>query len=362
MSVFDFLSKKNKEVSEESLDELHEYCPRCNADLTMQKGYSNELPYWVCLGCGEMLINPETNADSCIIWKCDGCGALLNNQNGFNEECGEWICTECGFSNRIDESELYLSEDEYQAELNNPYKGLPEEDVIALAYYQEEASVAGRNDILLVRSLDNNEYYIKKYLRTYDKSVYEFLMENPISHMPRIVDLFESNNFLIVIEEYVDGKTIETILKERTFTDNEVISIIRQICEILNKLHNLPNPIVHRDIKPSNVIITENKEVYLLDINVAKWFDPEQKDDTRYLGTLHYAAPEQVGFGFSASSDKSDIYGVGILMNEMLTGKYYKEMQAEGDLWNIIKRCINMNPDERYTANELILELDTLEG
>ncbi|MBQ1894182.1 MAG: hypothetical protein II167_00640, partial [Clostridiales bacterium] len=44
----------------------HEFCPRCDANLTLQKGYINTLPYWVCKGCGEMLINPEVQADSDI--------------------------------------------------------------------------------------------------------------------------------------------------------------------------------------------------------------------------------------------------------------------------------------------------------
>ena len=59
-------------------NEEYEYCPRCDANLTLQKGYSNTLPYWVCKGCGEMLINPEVEGD--IAWICDGCGEMLNIQ------------------------------------------------------------------------------------------------------------------------------------------------------------------------------------------------------------------------------------------------------------------------------------------
>lgn len=123
----DVLSKiknQNIKASKEDLGKTHEFCPRCQANLTLQKGYHNDLPYWICKGCGEMLINPEVYAPSDISWICDGCGTMLNTQPGFNEDCDEWKCTECGFVNRIDVSELYLSEDEFRAELRNPYRGL----------------------------------------------------------------------------------------------------------------------------------------------------------------------------------------------------------------------------------------------
>ena len=52
-------------------DAEFEYCTRCDANLTLQKGYDHDLPYWVCTGCGEMLINPALDTDSDIIWLCD---------------------------------------------------------------------------------------------------------------------------------------------------------------------------------------------------------------------------------------------------------------------------------------------------
>lgn len=80
----------------------YEFCPRCDANLTLRKGYDNSLPYWICKGCGEMLINPEVSADDDIVWICDGCGAMLNIQLGFRKACGEWTCTEYDFG-KIDE-------------------------------------------------------------------------------------------------------------------------------------------------------------------------------------------------------------------------------------------------------------------
>lgn len=82
------------------------------------------------------------------------------------------------------------------------------------------------------------------------------------------------------------------------------------------------------------------------------------RKDTRLLGTLYFAAPEQFGYGFSASTIKADIYAVGILLNMMLTGKLPKEEKAVGEIWKIIEKCIRLNPEERYSDDELITVLD----
>ena len=107
-------------------------------------------------------------------------------------------------------------------------------------------------------------------------------------------------------------------------------------------------------------MITESGEVFLLDMNVAKWYDPEKNDDTRYMGTQYYAAPEQVGYGLSASSAKSDIYALGMVLNVMLTGKFPKEQKSPGETWNIIEKCISLNAEERYSSEELYKALDEL--
>ena len=175
--------------------------------------------------------------------------------------------------------------------------------------------------------------------------------------MPRITRLYESDNCLIVIEEYIEGKTLAGMLEAGPLPEGEAIHITKSLCEILNDLHNLPTPIIHRDIKPSNIIVSPEKEVFLLDMNVAKWYDPDKTDDTRHMGTENYAAPEQAGYGLSASSTKSDIYAVGMMLNVMLTGGFPKEVRPGGHMWDIIERCINLDADNRYTAYELLQEL-----
>ncbi len=96
-------------------------------------------------------------------------------------------------------------------------------------------------------------------------------------------------------------------------------------------------------------------------MNAAKWYKPGEKDDTRYMGTRSYAAPEQAGYGLWASSEKTDMYGVGMLLNVMLTGRFPKEERAKGLVWEVIERCISLNAQDRYTARELLAALNGIE-
>ena len=340
-------------------EEQYEYCPRCDANLTLQKGYSNTVPFWICRGCGEMLINPDVDAEDDIAWICDKCGAMLNVQEGFVDNDGKWKCTCCGFENAIDAKNLYDTEEAYQADRLNPYKGLSDEEVLFVSSYKEENIIEDRPDVLLVSDEDGKKF-IKKYLTVYDKSIYEYLKDNPVAHMPQILFVAEGDNCLVVIEEYVRGETVEELVQEERISKSQALSITREICSILDALHNQPSPIIHRDIKPSNVILTDEGEVFLLDMNAAKWYEPEKTDDTNYLGTMYYAAPEQAGYGMKASSTKTDVYAIGVLLNVMLTGAIPKVKQAPKPLWSIIEKCICLDPKDRYDVRELLHVLESI--
>ena len=80
-------------------------------------------------------------------------------------------------------------------------------------------------------------------------------------------------------------------------------------------------------------------------------------EDTRLIGSQYYAAPEQYGFGFHASTDRTDIYSLGILLNKMLTGKFPKEEMAAEPFRQIIEKCISFEQGDRYDAKGLYEEL-----
>lgn len=338
----------------------YEYCPRCSANLTMQHGYSNTLSRWVCKGCGEMLYNPDIKSDTDIVWICDNCDETLNLQKGFSEEHSEHKCTVCGYVNKIDSSEVFLSDGEYNRFLNDPYRGMSNDELLEIMQYEEVGFINNREDIVLVKKIDTDELYVKKILSTYNVSVYKFLAQHPVENMPRIFGVYEGKTFLVVIEEYIEGDLLSDIIARKTLKVAKAVDITKRLCVILEKLHSFDNPIIHRDVKPSNVIVDKRGDVYLLDFNVAKLYKEGEVEDTRLLGTIHYAAPEQLGYGWSASSVKSDVYSLGVLLNVMVTGKYPKEQRISGIVGDIVIKCVSMVPEERYSVGELIDVLGTV--
>ena len=349
MGLFDLLFNRNKKIY--AADDGDEFCPRCDANLTLQKGFHNDVSYWTCKGCGQLLLGPEFEGE--IVWNCDECGAFLNAQEGFADERGEWKCCECGYVNPINENAIFESNEEAERAVNSPYFNMAEDEVLSIMAYEELGSLNDREDIIVVRDEDG-QLFVKKILDTFDESVFRYLQEHPVEHMPRIVSVHRSAKHLTVIEELIDGSTLYELLQEGTINDKTAIRIARDICLILKKLHGLEPPIIHRDIKPSNVMLDGDLNVYLLDVNVAKWYNPDEIEDTHLLGTQYYAAPEQSGYGFTASTEKTDIYGLGVLLNVMVTGKLPKEEKASHDIWNIVERCICLEAKDRYSDDELL--------
>lgn len=231
------------------------------------------------------------------------------------------------------------------------------EEAARLSYYREIAELNNKHGVLMVQHIESKRVFVKKILTTYDVGVFRYLQMNPIPHTPRVYEAVEDNNTLIVIEEYINGTSLDTLLDTRgTLTEQEVRFIASQICSILSDFEKATPPLVHRDIKPSNIILSDYMEVTLLDMDAAKHQNDIEYQDTQLIGTFGYAAPEQYGFG--PSDIRTDIYAVGVLMNVMLTGEFPNEKPANGALGNIIRRCTQMDANDRYqTADELRMVL-----
>ena len=222
-------------------------------------------------------------------------------------------------------------------------------DACVLSVYRTIASLDSQHSVFLVQHVYSNKIYVKKELSVYSRQVYDYIKQNPIPNMPRIFELVENNGMLIVIEEYISGDTLQyTLDNHGPLSEQEVIDITLQLCGILRHLHHASPVIVHRDIKPSNIIISPDGIVKLLDINAAKQYSPQNNQDTRMMGTVGYAAPEQ--YGFMQSSIQSDIYSVGVLMNVLLTGQLPSAQRSAGHLGSIIQKCLEMAPKDRYAS------------
>ena len=162
-------------------------------------------------------------------------------------------------------------------------------------------------------------------------------------HLPLIYEVCEHGGSTAVLEEYVQGDTLSYILECGPLPAREARDIALQLCRALWALHSVGA--VHRDIKPGNVIM-RGDEAVLVDFDALRVYKCGQDGDTRALGTVGYAAPEQ--YGLSQSDLRTDIYSVGILINVMLTGEHPSKKLAEGKMGHIVDRCTHVNPQRRY--------------
>lgn len=207
-----------------------------------------------------------------------------------------------------------------------------------------------KNKIIVVKNKINNRIYVKKVIRNHNKDIYFLIKDNQHINIARVYEVIEDDNMLIIIEELINGNTLEELLEEvSVFSEETVKKYIAEICDALDHIHSLNCPIIHRDIKPSNIMITNDGIVKLIDFDASRTFKEDNKsNDTVLLGTSGFAPPEQ--YGFAQTDCRSDIYAVGILMNYMLTGKHPNDEIYRGELKGIIKKCINLIQDKRYSS------------
>lgn len=198
---------------------------------------------------------------------------------------------------------------------------------------------------------------IVKKLKHGNKSVFETLQTMPCAYIPQIYEVEETDEGLVVAEEYIEGELLSEYLQNRALTEFEYVSVAQQLCEALKVLHNHVPPVIHRDVKPSNVIINSQGRVKLIDFDSSRVYKEESDSDTRLLGTEKYAAPEQ--YGFSQTDRRSDIYSLGVVL-----GMFPKFRSAERNRrWKkIVETCTLFAPESRYqTVEEVQKELKNIE-
>ncbi len=158
----------------------------------------------------------------------------------------------------------------------------------------------------------------EKFVRRFQR---EALSASSLSH-PNIVEIYDvgedEGNFYIVME-YIEGKTLKQLIKKRgVLSLPEAIDIMLQLLDALASAHD--SYIIHRDIKPQNIMIKESGLVKITDFGIAMALNSAQLTQTNsVMGSVHYLPPEQASG--KGSTIRSDIYSLGILMFEMLTGK-----------------------------------------
>jgi len=162
--------------------------------------------------------------------------------------------------------------------------------------------------------LANDEKFVRRFQR-------EALAASSLSN-PNIVEVYdvgEDNGEYYIVMEYIEGKHLKQLIKKRgKVTVSEAVDIVMQITEGLSVAHD--SYIIHRDIKPQNIMILENGLVKITDFGIAMAMNSTQLTQTNsVMGSVHYLPPEQAS-GKGATL-QSDIYSIGILFYELLTGK-----------------------------------------
>ncbi len=247
------------------------------------------------------------------------------------------------------------------------------------------ANVYLAHDIILDRmvavkilrgDLADDEKFVRRFQR-------EAISASSLTH-PNIVGMYdvgEDNGDYFIVMEYIDGKTLKSLIKKRgALTLPEVMDIMLQLLDGVKCAHD--SYIIHRDIKPQNVLILDDGTVKITDFGIATALNNNELTQTNsVMGSVHYLPPEQANG--KNSTVKSDIYSIGIMMYELLTGKLpfkgdnaveiaIKQMRDEipsvclinpeipQSIENIILKACAKNPKNRYdSAAEMQEDLRT---
>ena len=169
--------------------------------------------------------------------------------------------------------------------------------------------------------------------------------------VPTPVSFYEDEKRAYLVEEYLSGHTVEDLVQRHGPLDAaSVCRIGAGLCDALSLLHRQRPPVIHRDIKPEHIMVDERGAVKLIDLGIARRYQPRNPRDTKQLGTEATAAPEQ--YGYQQSDARTDIYAAGITFLYMLTGDYDPKGLSSASipkaLKRIILRCIRFVPEKRY--------------
>lgn len=232
-------------------------------------------------------------------------------------------------------------------------------DEYRLSQYQDLGLLDDKKNIHIKRRITDGRICVEKHISCDMLPVYHILQQIQSPYIPEIYECIQAEEKLILIEEYIEGKTIGQIMQEECMEEKEAVRVIVELCKGLAPLHHAEPSVICRDMKAENIMIDRNGNVKIVDFNIARLFEKEKKHDTVYMGTAGYAAPEQ--FGFQQTDRRADIYALGVLLNYMLTRQFPVEQIADGKLQPVIQKCIHLDREQRYqNVEELQRELQRI--
>ena len=202
-----------------------------------------------------------------------------------------------------------------------------------------------RGTVYLIRQPATGRMLTGRRITPAQRQVYQALQGAAIPHVAPVREIRpEGDGQFLVLQDYLPGRTLEQRLEQGTLPAGEAADLGAQLCEALDSLHH--RGIIHRDIKPANVLVGEDGTAWLIDFDIARTAKPTGGQDTALLGTPGYAAPEQ--FGFQQTDARADLFALGVLLNQLVTGELPQQRLAPPPLGEIVRRCTRMDPGQRY--------------
>jgi predicted Ser/Thr protein kinase len=192
---------------------------------------------------------------------------------------------------------------------------------------------------------------------------------------PNIVSVYDFGQIgglYYFIMEYVDGVNLRQLLRQGQLQPAQALQIVPQICEALQFAHE--EGIVHRDIKPENILLDRKGRVKIADFGLAKLLgrsaDSHLTGPYQVMGTMHYMAPEQVDNPLQVDH-RADIYSLGVVFYEMLTGKLplgrfaapSQSVKLDVRLDDVVLKALEREPERRYQhASDVKTQIETISG
>lgn len=206
---------------------------------------------------------------------------------------------------------------------------------------------------ILKKEFAENEEFLRRF-RNESKAI--AVLSHP--NIVKIYDVGFTEKLQFIVMEYIDGITLrEYIDSQRVLTWKDAVHFIVQILRALQHAHN--RGIVHRDIKPQNIMLFTDGTIKVMDFGIAKFARDQSRTATdQAIGTVHYISPEQARG--DVTDEKSDIYSVGVMFYEMLTGRKPFDTDnpvsiAVMHMQSYAKRPRSIKPDIPLALEEIIM-------
>ena len=180
-------------------------------------------------------------------------------------------------------------------------------------------------------------------------------------YLPAVYDCHEAGGRLVVLMEYACGEMLRELVGREPDARGRLglaLRVFPALCEAVAELHGaLGHPVVHRDVTPSNVVCPagDPSALTLVDLGIARSYDPDADGDTAYFGTRPYAPPEQ--FGFGQTDVRTDVYALGMVLFFCLTGRdadrgdrrrRFADPGVPEPLRRVVERATMLEPPSRY--------------